>query len=195
VQFLYPASDFAGLPASHRFLVAYNYRGDRTQTQTVDWTFPDAEIWISTTDKVSSTLSTVFDDNHGPDKTLVHDGLTFHILGSEPPQGPRAFADGMRFQSPFYYDPSQGNLLIEQIHRTSTSPNPSPYLDVKSTAGFSIVGGNFNPDGTTGSLFTGLPVTQFEFVPEPAAVVLAGLALMCLSRSRCRKNVTPLSGD
>ena len=181
IQMLFPASDFAGLPASKRLLVAFNFRGDQTQTQAVDWNFPDEEFWISTTDKTSATLSTVFADNHGPEKTLVHDGsYVFRILGSGPPQGPRDFADGMRFQRPFYYDPSKGNLLIEQINYGGSMPNISPTIDVRSTQEFTLLGGDFNPNGTTGTLFTGLPVMLFEFVPEPSTVVLAGLALVSL---------------
>ena len=148
-------------------LVAFNFRSDQTQAEAVDWTFRDAELWISTTSK--DTVSTVFADNHGSDKTLVFQGdYTYSLLGGGPPQGPHDFADGMRFQTPFYYDPSQGNLLIEQIHRTSSIPNPSPVGDVQSTTGFTVLGASFNLNAVSGDLFTGLAVTQFEFaVPEP----------------------------
>jgi hypothetical protein len=44
IQFLFPASDFASLPASRRWLVAFNSRGDDRQTPAVDWVFPDSEI-------------------------------------------------------------------------------------------------------------------------------------------------------
>jgi hypothetical protein len=120
---------------------------------------------MSTTNKTSETLSAVFADNHGPNKTQVHDGqYVLRILGSG---SPRDFADGMRFQTPFYYDPSQGNLLIEQIHHTPTTPNPSPRNDVQSTPGFTIVAGGFNTQATVGTRFTGLPVYQFEFAAPP----------------------------
>jgi hypothetical protein len=167
LQFLFPASDFAGLPASQRFLVAINFRGDRTQTQAVDRIFPDGEWWMSTTDKTSATLSRVFADNHGPNKTLVQDGLyTFRILGTGPPQGPRDFADGMRFQKPFYYDPSQGNLLIEHTWRTMGSPVSQPALDNQSSPEFTLLVGG-NPDAISGNLFTGRSITQFEFAAPP----------------------------
>jgi hypothetical protein len=176
IQRLYPASDFAGLPASQRWLVAFNHRGDQTQSEAVDWVFPDTEIWISTTDKTSDTLSTVFAENHGPDKTLVYDGaLTQSILGTG---SPRDFADGMRFQTPFYYDPSQGNLLIERINRGGSLPDPSPTVDVQSTSGFTVLAGNVG--AVSGTLFSRLPLTQFEFVPEPAGFVLGGTALLGL---------------
>jgi hypothetical protein len=93
----------------------------------------------------------------------------------------------MRFQTPFYYDPSQGNLLIEQIHHTPTTPNPSPRNDVQSTPGFTIVAGGFNTQATVGTLFTGLPVYQFEFaVPEPSTIALMCLMSVNLLAFRCR---------
>jgi hypothetical protein len=168
IQWIFPASDFASLPASHRLLVAFNFRGDRTQNQAVERIFPDKKIWISTTDKTGATMSPVFAENHGPDKTLVQDGLyTFSILGTGPPQGPRDFADGMRFQKPFYYDPSKGNLLVEQSNRLPFSPNPQPVLDHTSTPGFTpfLIGNN--PDATSGNLVGGLGVMQFEFAAPP----------------------------
>lgn len=180
LQFLFPASDFADLPPSQRWLVAFNSRGDQTQTQAVDWVYPDTEIWISTTSKTSDTLSIVFAENHGTDKTLVHDGaLTQRILATGTP---RDFTDGMRFQTPFYYDPSLGNLLIERIDRGGSSPSPA--IDVQSTSGFPILAGNFKVDAVNGTRFSGLPVTQFEFVPEPAALVLSCLAAMSVMARR-----------
>jgi hypothetical protein len=173
LQRLYVAADFAGLPASQRWLVAFNHRGDQTQKEAVDWVFPDTEIWISTTDKTSDTLSTVFAENHGPDKTLVYDGaLTQSILGTG---SPRDFADGMRFQTPFYYDPSQGNLLVERINRGGSLPDLSPTVDVQSTSGFTVLSGDVG--AVSGTRLSRLPVTQFEFVPEPSALVLGGVAI------------------
>jgi hypothetical protein len=165
IQMLFPASDFAGLPETHRFLVAINFRGDRTQTEAVERIFPDKNIWISTTD--STNLSTVFADNHGPDKKLVQNGLyRFPILGTGPLEGPRGFADGVRFQKPFYYDPSQGNLLVEQSNYLPFSPNPQPVLDQQSTSEFTFLVGS-NPDATSGSRVRILAVMQFEFVAPP----------------------------
>jgi hypothetical protein len=168
IQWVFPASDFASLPASHRLLVAINFRRDRTQNQAVERIFPDKKIWMSTTDKTGATMSRLFAENHGSDKTLVQDGLyKFLILGSGPPQGPRDFADGMRFQKPFYYDPSKGNLLVEQSNRLPFSPNPQPVMDQQSTPGFTpfLIGNN--PDVTSGNLASIQSVMQFEFAAPP----------------------------
>jgi hypothetical protein len=88
----------------------------------------------------------------------------------------------MRFQAPFYYDPSQGNLLVERINRGGSLPDPSPTVDVQSTFGFTVLSGDV--DAVSGTLVSRLPVTQFEFVPEPSTFVLTGLALATLVASR-----------
>ncbi len=83
---------------------------------------------MSTTDK--DNLTTVFDDNHGPDKTLVYDGeVTYPLLGSGPAGGPKDFADGPTLQTPFFYDPSMGNLVIElgaESQLFATTPRRGP---------------------------------------------------------------------
>jgi hypothetical protein len=189
LQFLFPAADFAGVPASQRWLVAFNFRGDQTQAQAVDWVFSDTEIWISTTEKTSDTLSTAFAENHGADKTLVHDGaLTQSLLATG---APRDFANVTRFQTPFYYDPAQGNLLVERIDRGGSLPNPSPTIDAQSTSGFAVLAANFDVNATSGMRFPGLPVTQFEFIPEPTASVLIGLSFICLAGQRSNAAAVP----
>jgi hypothetical protein len=162
VQWLFPASDFGDLPPSHGPLVAWNFRADSAQTWPVDWNFADVTLWMSTTDKTS--LTPVYDENHGPNKTMVHDGpLSFHVLGTGPAAGPRDVADGPRLQSPFHYDPSQGNLLIEWL-TTEPSLTPSPTLDGLPSPGFARVmsGG---PHATSANPAFNTGVFHFEFVP------------------------------
>lgn len=180
LQFLFPATDFAGLPESQRWLTGYNYRLDRTQTQDVDWIFNDVEYWISTTTADSSTLSTNFASNHGPDKTLVHSGTyIYHLLGGSSTTGPRDFAPAMKFQTPFYYDPSKGNLLIEQVYRSNITNSPT--IDVVSTTGFAVVSGGFDINASSGTRLRNLPSAQFEFVPEPSSGLMASIGAACLA--------------
>lgn len=182
IQFLFPASDFANLPESQRWLVAFNYRADQSQTEDVLWEFDEIELWFSTTTTDNSTLSTIFADNHGPDKTLVHSGAySYQYLGGPATSGPREFAEGMRFQTPFYYDPTKGNLLVEQVHRRASNPVISPTSDVVPTPGFTIVGAGFDLNATSGELFTSLPPTRFTFVPEPSGGLMAGAGAACLA--------------
>jgi hypothetical protein len=65
----------------------------------VEWTFPHERIWMSTTSR--SVPTDVFDDNHGANKTLVHDGeVVIHIPNSGPAGGPHDFAANRRGRRP-----------------------------------------------------------------------------------------------
>jgi hypothetical protein len=162
--------------------VAFNFRADRTQTQSVDWTMPREQVWMSTTDR--NSLTSVFDDNFGASKTLVFDGtMTYPFLGTGPAGGPRPFTNGQRLQTPFYYDPSKGNLLVELRDFDKNYPLPAS-IDVVTipSANFRTLLNEGNPNAATGLLLpnTVAPI-QFEFiVPEPLALVLAGLAFISL---------------
>jgi len=186
VQFLYLASEFAQLPATHRHIVAFNYRADGNSNQPNNWTFPDVEVWMSTTSR--TTLSSVFADNHGPNKTKVHDGsLTFPILATPPAEGPKDFADGQLLDTPFFYDPSQGNLLIEEAYVVSGPNFPSPTIDTQSGVSGRFLATTVGlPNSTSGTLVNSFPVFQLEFVPEPSTFVLAGAGFALVGLLACR---------
>lgn len=185
IQFLIPASEFAALHGSPGRLVAWNFRADKSQTQPADWTFGDVEVWMSTTGKTSLTLTNVFDDNHGANKLLVYDGgITFHLLGTGPAPGPRAFADGPRLQTPFDYDPSQGNLLVEFVTLSGLPKAPRIDTQPKVGAGVNILLNQGSARAATGVTLNQPAVLQFEFVPEPSAFALAALALAGRSARR-----------
>jgi hypothetical protein len=189
IQYLIPASDFASLPASHRYIVSFNFRADRTQTQAVDWTMPKEQIWMSTINLTS--LTGAFDANHGPDKKMVFDGtFTYPFLGSGPTAGPRPFADGTRLQTPFYYDPSQGNLVVELRDFDKNYPVPAS-IDVATTPSANIrtLLNEGNPNGATGTLVPNVfAPMQFEFVvPEPSTFALVGLAFLYAVGSRPKR--------
>jgi hypothetical protein len=98
----------------------------------------------------------------------------------------------MRFQTPFYYDPSQGNLLVERINRGGSLPDKSPTVDVQAMPGFTVLSGNV--DAVSGTLVSRLPVTQFQFVPEPETVVLTGLAILTCVASRRKRALFSRTG-
>jgi hypothetical protein len=184
IQHLIPATDFAGLPASHRSIVAFNFRADITQNQSIDWTAGDERVWMSTTSLVN--LTTNFDNNHGADRTLVHDGpLPFPLLATGPVGGPRDFAAGPRLDTPFFYDPSQGNLLIDRVVFVA-NPSPLATIDTQLTT-FNRILLSEDPNSATGTRLQEVAVIRLEFVPEPSALVLTGFASMCLVVRR-RKN-------
>jgi hypothetical protein len=189
IQYLIPASDFASLPGLNRRIVAWNFRADASQTQPFNWTSNNSRIWMSTTDKTATTLTTTYDNNHGADKLLVHDGaISFPVLATGPASGPRNVADGPRLQHPFDYDPSNGNLLIEWMRFDGPT---SPRIDVLSlnAPGATVLLNQTSPTAVAGSLFIQPPVLQFEFdaIPEPSTCVLASLLLVAFAGRRQRK--------
>jgi hypothetical protein len=138
---------------------------------------------MSTTDRTPLTLTTVFSDNHGADQALVHDGpFSMSLLSTGPPQGPRDIAAGQRLQTPFHYDPSQGNLLIDWMRFDGGTPNPRIDTQAASTGGARVVLNQTSATALTGTLNNIPPVLQFEFaaVPEPSTIFLAFSACVCL---------------
>jgi hypothetical protein len=188
IQYLIPASDFAGLPGTHRRIVGWNFRADASQNQPFNWSSTNSRIWMSTTDKTATTLTNTYDNNHGANKSLVHDGaISFPVLATGPAQGPRNVADGPRLQTPFIYDPSKGNLLIEWMRFDGPT---SPRIDVlaSNASGATVLLNQTSPTAATGSLFNQPPVIQFEFdaIPEPSTCVLASLVLLAFAGRRSR---------
>lgn len=178
VQFLFPASDFAGLPESHRIITAFNFRADRTQTQPGTLNFGDERIWMSTT--ILSSLTNVFDDNHGSDKMLVHDGpMSFPLLAAGSGLRPTDFADGVPLQTPFYYDPSRGNLLVERVVLANSPSGSVGAVDLQLTPDVRRIVID-NPAGTVGVVSNAVPVMEFQFVPEPTTMTLAGATFLSL---------------
>jgi hypothetical protein len=135
------------------------------QTEPVDWNIPHEQTWMSTTDK--ENLTTEFEANHGPDKTLVFDGaVSYPFLGTGPVFGPRDFADGPRLQTPFFYDPSKGNLLIESrdFDKDFLTPVAIDVTSVPNVRGIINVG---DANAATGTALNSAAVFQFEFdVPQ-----------------------------
>jgi hypothetical protein len=182
VQFLFPASDFAGLPEAGRLITAFNFRADRTQTQPSALDFGDERIWMSTTSL--SSLTSVFDDNHGADRLLVHDGpMSYPLLAAGPGPGPADFAAGMPLQTPFHYDPSLGNLLVDRVVFANSSSGSVASVDRQSTPEVRIIVID-DPNATAGGPSNSAPVIQFQFIPEPPTFTLAGFALACLGMWR-----------
>ena len=126
-------------------------------------------------------LSTTFDDNVGADAMVVWSGpITYGSANTGPVGGPRNFDIIMTFTTPFLYDPSMGNLLVEF---RSTGLFAPVAFDQQSAIGDSvsfISGGIDSP--TANFVITGGLVTQFTFsptaVPEPATLMLMGTGLV-----------------
>jgi hypothetical protein len=183
VQYLYPASDFPSV-LQHQ-LVGIAWRPDAT-TGPVTTSAASFALRLSTTS--ANELSTTFVANIGADETLVFNGpLT---ISTPADQTPRKFDFSVDFQTPFHYDPTKGNLLVEFI---TTGFNVGDWrVDNQNVVSgpITLVQGNPSQSVASGA-FSTLAVMQFTFVPEPSMAVLGGLGLMCLFMGRRRRTAFP----
>lgn len=194
----YSTVPFTGTSGSVRFQQLYDFRGvtlsgysgpfliqvmyfreDEGRAAGFASIFPDLQINLSTTTRVADDLSSVFAENVGVDDTAVVPRGAFRFLGSD--DGSFTAYIGLA-TNPFYYDPAQGNLLLDVRNfgggRTlwSNPPFEGPaYVDAWDLVGDRVSSVSANSvdalSGTTSSLglVTRLVITP---VPEPSTVAL-----------------------
>jgi hypothetical protein len=191
-QQVYNASGF-GEQAEPITIDEIRFRPDGNNQFLTGITVDSIEVRLSTTSTAADGLDNVdFDNNIGPDATLVYSGS---LLWPIPSAGsPRPFELPITLTAPFVYDPSAGNLLLEVYNLSETFPLEY-LLDTQNTPGDAISrvvevvipssGEHEIPPVGTGS--RGL-ITQFVYTaPEPASIgagVAALFALATLRRSR-----------
>jgi hypothetical protein len=196
-QQVYDSSQFSAL-SGPEFLDQIAVRPDRN-TGSFTLSFTNIDIRFSTTSKVPDGLSLTFADNIGADETLVYSGpLTLTTASTGPAGGPKDFDLIINLQTPFLYDPSLGNLLLDVT--TSTTNGVSRQLDAVNDFGDhdDFVSRLSGPAGALiGNADNVALVTQFQFsettaaVPEPSglaifSLVCAGSLTILLRRSRKR---------
>lgn len=186
-QQVYKSSTFTG-PIIIRAIEFYN------TSQNLNGTAMNSGTWaisLSTTSANWNTLSTVFASNTGADNTTVFTGnLT----------GPWSFGNTLRINldTPYAYDPSRGNLLLDVIATGTTAVGGSISFDANgyNNGGYNgntIMGRVFhhfgNPSGQVLLSYGYGLVTGFSsvgVVPEPASYILLGLGSLLIAAYRCR---------
>jgi len=186
-QQVFPAADFAALGNKPHWIVGFTPRPDQSLTSPRTVHSPDSEFRLSTMPVGPPNLSLDFDDNLGPDVMQFYRGphnLVADVAGPGP--GPREFynAEFPAGVTPFLYDPSQGNLLLDLIVWQGESPSDRgdkvPGIQTSLYA--------FNPLVATHGIRDAASIFQFTFVPvpEPATLTLLIMAMVVHSARRRR---------
>ncbi len=153
-------------------------------------TLEDIRISLSTTPLAMGELTTTFADNLGGDEQVFVDGpLTLSSSFTGPAGGPKDFDIHINLSTPFLYDPSQGNLLMDVRNYAGVEGDPplAMVFDAEWTDSdiYRLYTTYPTLDGVDEAEATFLPgamglVTQFTFtpmneaptVPAPGAILL-----------------------
>ena len=161
-QQVFPAEDFAALGNQPHWLVDFNNRPDQSVTSPLTFHNPDLEIRFTTMPVGPPNLSLGFDDNLGSNFMHWYRGPATFVADVEGPgPGPREFynADHPAGVTPYLYDPSQGNLLLDVIARQGLSP--SHRGDRTLSTQTALVGSPFATQGEPNTA----SIWQFTFIP------------------------------
>jgi len=158
LQFLYEADDFGALSEPGK-IISLVLRPDESLSSPQEVIYDDLKISLSTTDRQFDDLDFVFEDNIGLDETVVFDGevlVSTEAIGPE--FGPKEFDYRYDFTTPFTYDPTQGNLLMDVV---SFSGQDIAQIDDQD----STMIGVFSPDplGEEGEILNAGLVVKFLF--------------------------------
>lgn len=164
-QQVFPAADFAALGNKPHWIVGFGPRADQSVTSPHTAYLPDNHIRLSTTQRIPGNQSLVFDQNFGSDVMQFYSGpltMVADVTGPGPGPGPKGFyrPDFTAGVTPFLYDPSKGNLVLDFVAWQGESPK----VLVDQIPSTQSVGGD--PLATQGSLQSGA-IFQFTFVPVP----------------------------
>lgn len=141
----------------------------------------DYLISLSTTNAVPDGLSSVFDSNVGTDEVAVFNGALPTFV---------AVSDWMEitFDNPFFYDPNQGNLLMDVFSTTTTQAFGRVQFASQGTSADEMSRAFRTGRDSTGltTRFSFKPVNSSDItsIPVPATLTLIGLGVAGLGWRR-----------
>lgn len=136
-QQIFASSEFTNVPIGGSFITAFSFRADCTNRDTVGGFATNLVITLSTTQRKPDQLSRIFSENRGIDSISVLGPTNFGVSGNT--VGCRltghtfSASDRVNLPTPFFYDPSKGNLLLEITHAGfGTIKTPRGRIDLDS---------------------------------------------------------------
>jgi hypothetical protein len=179
-QQIYDSTQFGGASG---FIDAIFFRPDAVTGHAFNVILSSIEIIFSVTSATPSSVTTNFDTNLGPSSTVVYSGsLPISSAFTGPLNGPKDFDIVIHLQTPFFYDPSQGNLIM-QVKNFGGGTSSQFDAEQGTTVMQRVENVDNNANGTTGIVgvtVNGL-VTEFDFVPEPASIGLFAFGMIAIA--------------
>lgn len=174
-QQVYTASQFGTIAGGGGMITAIAFRPDAVYGYAFTHTIANIQVDLSTTAAGPGNLSLTFANNVGANDTTVFNGsLTLSSAFTGPAGGPKNFDIVIQLTSPFYYNPTMGNLLLDirDFSSGNSGGNLIPQLD-STSADPTLVGRVYAFDASaTSAPFSfdedtiGL-VTRFTATPVP----------------------------
>ena len=171
-QQVYDASQYSAINQHGGWIQTIFFRIDGECRNSFGTTVSNLQINLSTTSKMPDGLSSIFAENVGTDDRIVFGpGLVRLLEGCSPGTSPEPFGMLISFPTPFYYNPNNGNLLMDiRNFSGGTDPGMNPGLiDGELTTGDSVSQAIATDVNATSALVRysfGL-VTRFEIWPNP----------------------------
>jgi hypothetical protein len=205
-QQVYDRSEFAGFAAGGEYITQLAFRV-HSPGIAFSASIGSLQVNLSTTPKAPDTLSATFADNVGSDDTIVFPAASvdFSTSVAGPADGPQAFDMVITFTTPFLYDPSKGNLLVDIRNSSGTTHDPAndQEIDAVSTGGdgvsrvYNLGDAAAATAGLTGSGFqmdTLGAVTRFVSTPTSPATTPPHTLLNSATRVRVETGDNVLIG-
>jgi hypothetical protein len=164
-QQVYDASQFSLLSTNGGTINSIAFRGYAPWPRIVY----SVTLYLSTTTRAVDGLSTNMSSNVGPDNTRVFSGLyTLSAVTGSFPQ-PLPFGVVIPLQSGFFYNPTNGNLLLNlTISDTPATEFAQPFVDDVASSGDSVSRAHRDPFDTHTWLDSYGAVTEFGVTPVVA---------------------------
>ena len=190
-QQFYAAEAFPG--AMELNAIAFRLNGNSAGRYLFD--YDSVRITVSTAEVDLAAPSLSMEENAGADAVVVYDAPYSEVLLGKG-SGRQGFQLSFNFDTPFHFDPSQGDLLVELTMSYGALSSSSVYLDFDYNETFTRVT-SFRLGGSQADVGRGL-VTRFSDRPRLAALptpagaplLVTGFAGMALVAARRRKRAS-----